>query len=154
MKSFREYIEESEYKGEHEAPVNNGYNAPMHNLKGIYPDDFHGPNGFKHYSDFGNSYDREAHNIATSAKGKPNKMLRVYRSVPKDAPKKVINKGDWVTTTKQYARDHGDSVHGEGNHKIISKAVHARSLFTDGNSVHEWGYDPQPHTPKSEKPQS
>lgn len=140
--------ENAEYKGEHEAPTNDGYNKPMHDLKGIYPDDFHGPNGFKHYSDFGNSYDHEAHHIATSAKDRPGKMVRVYRSIPKDAPKKVINKGDWVATTKQYARDHGDAVHGEGNHKIISKAVHARSLFTDGNSIHEWGYDPQPYSPK------
>ena len=32
--------------------------------------------------------------------------------------------------------------HLNGKYKIISKSVPAKHLFTDGNSVHELGYDP------------
>lgn len=152
MKSFREYIEEEEYRGSHKAPTkDDDVGAPMHNLKGVYPDDFYGPKGFHIYSDYGSSHDRVAHNIAVSAKGRPDKQLRIYRSVPKNIEKAKISKGDWVATTRQYAKEHGDSVHGKGNHRILSKAVHARDLFTTGDSVHEWGYDPQPYTPKAER---
>ncbi len=31
-----------------------------------------------------------------------------------------------------------------GKFKIIKQKVHARDLFTAGDSVLEWGYDPQP----------
>jgi hypothetical protein len=152
MKSFIQFMienAESDYRIDHEAPTSSdGSSAPMHNLKGVYPDDFYGHNGFRHYSDTGGKHDHIAHNVAISSKNRPNKVVRVYRSVPSHIEKKKINKGDWVATTRQYAQDHGDSVHGAGNHKVISKAVHARSLFTDGNSVHEWGYDPQPPVPR------
>ncbi len=57
-------------------------------------------------------------------------------------PKITINRGDWVSINKQYA-----IVHGRGNlnssYRILSKTVFAKDLFTDGNSVHEQGYDPQ-----------
>ena len=55
----------------------------------------------------------------------------------------AINPGDWVTTVREYAVSHGESSL-LGNYKIISKTVHARDLFTDGNSIFEFGYDPQP----------
>ena len=56
-------------------------------------------------------------------------------------PIKSINPGDWVTLNKRYATEHG---HGalNGAFKIISKTVPAKHLYTDGNSVHEFGYDP------------
>ena len=52
-----------------------------------------------------------------------------------------INPGDWVTLNKQYATEHG---HGalNGKFKILSKSVPAKHLFTSGDSVHEFGYDP------------
>jgi len=53
-----------------------------------------------------------------------------------------INQGDWVSLTRSYAKDHGESTL-LGKYKILSKTVKAKDLFTDGNSVQEWGYDPQ-----------
>lgn len=50
-----------------------------------------------------------------------------------------INNGDWVTINRKYASDHGKSNLGN-NFKIVSKTVKAKQLFTDGNSIHEWGY--------------
>ena len=49
-----------------------------------------------------------------------------------------INNGDWITLTKQYAKEHGDSH--LGNYKIVSKNVKAKTVFSDGNSVQEFGY--------------
>ena len=60
----------------------------------------------------------------------------------KAAGRSVINQGDWVGITKQYAVDHGKSNLG-GKFKIITKTVPAKHLWTDGNSIHEWGYDPK-----------
>jgi hypothetical protein len=46
-----------------------------------------------------------------------------------------------VTINKEYAKEHGrDNL--RNNYKIISKTVSSKFLFTDGNSIHEWGYDP------------
>jgi len=51
-----------------------------------------------------------------------------------------INNGDWVTLSKAYAKEHGEGAL-NGNYKIVSKKVPARKLFTDGNSIQEFGYD-------------
>jgi hypothetical protein len=53
-----------------------------------------------------------------------------------------INVKDWVTITKRYAEDHGALAIPAG-YTVISKTVNAKDLFTDGNSIHEWGYDPK-----------
>jgi hypothetical protein len=51
-----------------------------------------------------------------------------------------INSGDWVTLNKNYAIEHGKSSL-RGKYKIVSKSVAAKTLYTDANSVHEFGYD-------------
>ena len=53
-----------------------------------------------------------------------------------------INDGDWVAITKQYAKEHGES--NLGDYKIITKTIGAENLYTDGNSIHEWGYVANP----------
>jgi hypothetical protein len=50
-----------------------------------------------------------------------------------------INDGDWVSISREYAKTHGLAMFGD-NHKILSKTVKAMNLYTDGNSIHEWGY--------------
>jgi hypothetical protein len=52
-----------------------------------------------------------------------------------------INPGDWVTINKSYAIEHGKS-NLRGNYRILSKTVPAKTLFTTGDSIHEWGYNP------------
>jgi hypothetical protein len=51
-----------------------------------------------------------------------------------------INNGDWVTLSKKYAQEHGESAL-DGKYKIVSKQVPARKVFTDANSIQEFGYD-------------
>jgi len=50
-----------------------------------------------------------------------------------------INTGDWVTLSKTYAKEHGESAL-NGEYKIISKTVNAKELFTNGDSINEFGY--------------
>jgi len=59
--------------------------------------------------------------------------------------KYAINEGDWVTPNRKYAIDHGESNLG-GNYKILSKKVRADELFTDANSIQEFGYSPREST--------
>lgn len=54
--------------------------------------------------------------------------------------KPKINDRDWVTINLEYAKEHGrDNL--KNKFKIVSKTVKASQLFTDGNSIHEWGYN-------------
>jgi hypothetical protein len=52
-----------------------------------------------------------------------------------------INPGDWVTINKRYAISHGRNTL-MGDYKILTKTVPAKHLFTTGDSLHEFGYDP------------
>jgi hypothetical protein len=62
-------------------------------------------------------------------------------NLPDDSETKyTINPGDWVTTVLQYAKDHGKSH--IGKFKILSKTVPAKHVYTQGDSIHEYGYDP------------
>jgi hypothetical protein len=54
-----------------------------------------------------------------------------------------INSGDWVTLTKEYAKDHGEHAL-KGQYKILSKKVRAKDLWTNADSIHEFGYNPNP----------
>jgi hypothetical protein len=138
----------------HEAPLA-GDSAPLFDLTGkytgqqIYPDDIYSYDARRMYS-AGTDYDNEAISIMQSVKDRPNAKIDIYRAVPKDKPSK-INTGDWVTTVKQYAVEHGEDNLG-GNYKIIKQKANARDLFTDGNSIHEFGYDPQPRLKPEETP--
>jgi hypothetical protein len=142
-------VDSIDYKGEHSAPMSED-GAPLWNIaaNGVYPDDVYGPNGMSWYGTGDRFLDSEAYSILRKAHGRRDKQLTVYRAVPKGV--KGINRGDWVTTVRQYAKDHGESAL-NGEYDIIKKSVTARDIFTDGNSWLEWGYDPQPRIPYSER---
>lgn len=154
MKSFRVFLESKndDYRGEHQAPGPKD-GAPMHDLtaNGIYPKDVYGPRGFHYYSNHGDKKDFASHNKVMNHQGKPFNRLRIYRAVPKDKSIKSINPGDWVTHNRDYAVEHGRANIGIGKWKILSTSARARDLYTDGNSIHEWGYHPQPRDEALEK---
>lgn len=70
-----------------------------------------------------------------------NELDRLKALPPEDTKKIEINKEDWVTINKQYAKDHGEATL-LGKYRILTKIVPAKTLFTNGDSIHEWGYDP------------
>jgi len=129
-------LKESEYRMDHQ-PADPEDAAPIYDLtmNGVYPDDVYGPNGPSWYGT-GDGTDRDAWNKVMSLKDKPNAFVTIFRAVPKGVTQ--INSGDWVTITKQYAIDHGEGMNEE--YDVISKRVQAEKIYTDGNSILEWGF--------------
>lgn len=140
MKIYEIIHEDEDYRGSHRAPSADG-GAPLHDLTKMYPDDIYGPRAAQYYGHYGqnNPLDMETISKIQRLRGKPTAGVQIYRAVPPDV--KEINAGDWVTINKNYAREHGESTLG-GEYKILSKIVNANKLYTDGNSIHEWGYNP------------
>ena len=139
-----------DYRIAHVAPDES--DAPLWNVtaNGIYPADFYGPRGLDYYGTGYPELDVEAYAIIRRAHGRRDQQVRIYRAVPKGV--KTINVGDWVTIVRQYAKDHAIDLEGSGKDGVvISKLVNARDIFTDGNSMLEWGYDPQPRTPRADR---
>lgn len=63
--------------------------------------------------------------------------LQALSDEPED--KITINNGDWVTLSRNYAKEHGEtSLYGK--YRILSKKVKAKELFTNGDSINEFGY--------------
>jgi hypothetical protein len=74
---------------------------------------------------------------------KPDAEVVIYRAVPDMEGIVDINPGDWVSIYRPYAVQHGESGWGDGEgYKILEKVVKAGELYTDGNSIYEWGWDP------------
>jgi len=71
------------------------------------------------------------------------------RKMPDEPSNEVnkINAGDWVTLTREYAKDHGESAL-NGEYKIISQKVKAKDVFTNADSIHEFGYQPEIPVPR------
>ncbi len=131
------------------APASPESGSPLYSLteKGIYPDDVYSMNGRRYYGTGEDRMDNLAYNIISEAEGNPNKEVKIYRAIEKDGASK-INPGDWVTTVRGYATEHGRG-NIKGEFKILSKTVKAKDIFTSGDSWLEWGYHPQPEIPRS-----
>lgn len=71
-------------------------------------------------------------------------MREKLRQMPDEMSQGIndINAGDWVTLTREYAKDHGESAL-RGQYKILSKKVKAKELWTNADSIHEFGYQPE-----------
>jgi len=133
-------FDDADYKGQHSAPMS-GDNAPLHDLSQVYPEDIYGSKGLQYYGTGDNAIDSESMDIINSLKGKPDQTVTMYRSVPSDAGDVDINAGDWVSLSESYVKQHGESAL-NGDYKIISKKVPASQLFTNGDSINEFGFDP------------
>lgn len=131
----------SDYVGQHQAPTRGG-GAPAFNLAGdIYPDDIYSSKAVQYYGTGSDTMDEETMRLLQSLRGSPDADVTIYRAVPRGVDN--LNAGDWVTVNKQYAKDHGESALG-GDFDVIEKNVKARDIFTNGDSIHEFGYDPAP----------
>jgi len=140
INNAREAALQDSYKMQHTAPMR-GDNPSGDDLTAVFDKDIYTGNA-KRFFGTGASYDDKAIRIIQGMKGKPEKSVTIYRAVPKDV--KEINATDWITTTKEYAQDH---MEGEKGWHILSKKVKAKDIATDGNSIHEFGYDPASQAP-------
>lgn len=125
--------------------------SPLYDVSraGTYPEDIYGPKGLMYYGTGEDAMDREAYALIKQFEAHPNMTVTVYRAVESGGAKKILP-GDWVTTVRQYAKDHGEG-HISGDYKIISARVYARDIFTSGDSWLEWGYHPQEFKPEISK---
>jgi hypothetical protein len=135
-------FESVNYRGHHKAPGKDDFHAPAHELDRLYPEDVYGELGHHYYGSGGSSskMDREVVNLLREARGNPDHEITIYRAVPSEYKDADINKGDWVTPTLEYAHNHG--LREFDSHHILEKRVPARHLFTNADSLQEFGYDP------------
>lgn len=152
-----------DYRGYHRGP-DAEYGSSMDNPDGVFPDiDTH-----PEYYDTYQPYDYESHHQIRRVRGKPDAWVTVYRALPfsviqnktyrggpndlyegskpyryrqREAP---INTNDWVTPSYSYAKEHGEANLSNEPWTIVQQRVRARSLFSEGNSIHEWAYNGEP----------
>jgi hypothetical protein len=125
------------YKGSHTAPNAKTYGATLDDLTQIMPADVYDARGKQLYGIGNAMIDSQWRIAALKARGKPDAEIEIYRAVPKGV--KDINAGDWVTTSKDYAKWHGENVL-DGDFEIIKKSVKAKTLSTEGYP-YEFGYN-------------
>lgn len=125
------------YRGSHLAPNAERYGATLDDLGKIMPKNVYSSKGIRLYGSGDDQVDSEWFAAAYKAKGNPDKMIEIYRAVPKGV--KDINEGDFVTTSKTYAKNHGESALG-GDYDIVSMKVKANTLSSEGYP-YEFGYN-------------
>jgi hypothetical protein len=138
------FLNPAEYRAGHTAPGPD-FGAPLHDLTGggqMYPADVYSAKAAQYYGTGFPIADKEAFALAHRVRGNPNAEVLMYRAVPKDEKISGINPGDWVTLSKDYAKTHGESAL-KGDYKILSQKVKAKDLWTNADSIHEFGYHPQ-----------
>ena len=123
---------------------------------GGYPKDIYGPRGQEFYARGPKQGWRNVYGIANDEsyrsvmkfKNNPDAEVIIHRAVPKGV--NVINEGDFVTLSPQYAKIHAeqyvDTFHrGVRNTKahVISKKVKVKDVYWDGNDINEFGYFPK-----------
>jgi len=161
-KKISERINDDSYQMLHR-PADRESGAPLSDLTHIYPNDVYGPDGLRFYSVSGDDMDAKAYRKILAFRGKPDEKVWVYRAVPLDSPE-TVSKGEWISIIPEYAVEHGESQLG-GKYKIVAARVRAGDIFTEGDSWHEWGYDPiddvgplgrksPKYSPKIKKPKS
>ena len=127
-------------------PASPEYGGPLHDLTQIYPDDIYGPNGRRYYGT-GMGDDSKEWQVVKRTKGKPDAPVRIYRSIPASvrANRQKIFKGDWVALNINYVLEHAEGGFGDDGDEylVLSALVPASTLWTEGNSIQEWGYWPK-----------
>lgn len=127
-------------------PASPEYGGPLHDLTQVYPDDIYGPNGRRYYGT-GMGDDTKEWQVVQRAKGKPDAPVRIYRSIPASvrANQQKIFKGDWVALNINYVIEHAEGGFGDDGDEylVLSALVPASTLWTEGNSIQEWGYWPK-----------
>lgn len=127
--------DDDDYRMSHQAPGPD-YGAPLHDVSAMMPDFYTHP----HYYNHGQDHFHDSAGAIHSARDQPEKMVHVYRALPAEHAHKGIRPGDWVSTSKEYARGEGRMNNSKDDYPVIRARVPAKHLHTEGD-VHEWGYN-------------
>lgn len=141
---IKESLEEYEYRGYHRAPSRERDDVSLDDVDVMFPGIYELSNAARVFGHAGlsNKIDAMTVDIIRSVRGRPDDMITIYRAIPAslDQNRHIINPGDWVTINKSYAIQHG--LRFDDGYKILQSKVRVGDLYTDGNSIHEFGYDP------------
>lgn len=125
-----------DYMMKHRPEVDEDMSAGLHDLEEVFPG-IYGKRANAYSTHSGADIDNEAMAAINAARGNPDAMVDIFRAVPKGV--RDFNTGDWVTTSKSYARKHGE--HALNNdYDIITSKTKASELFDPGDSIAEQGY--------------
>lgn len=126
---------ERPYRLSHRAPVKDSedFNKPLHHLDEIFPADV-----YAHPDWYGQEHQETLEQLIT-ARNNPEALITIYRGVPLGVDE--IHPGDWVSLSYNYARGESLTAGSEGTEgQVISFQVPAKVLYTDANSLEEWGF--------------
>ena len=133
------------YRGLHTAPGPDSEDSPIHEVDRVtYPSDVYSAKGKQFYGS-GHKDDQLALDILKKVRGNPDADVVIYRAISPNADP-AVHVGDWVTPSETYAREHGigNVGHdGETGYILLKTTVKAGQLWTNGDSLQEWGYDPR-----------
>lgn len=138
--SERGYDSDTSWRMDHKAP-NAKYDVCITDIDRCYGGDgsIYSARAAYYYGD-GRSYDQKAIAAIKKARNSPDTLISIYRAVPNSIKDSRVRNGDWVAIDKEYAEEHGWRMF-DDDYRIIENKVPAKYLFTDGNSIHEFGYD-------------
>jgi len=134
--------DDDDYRMQHRPPGRDDETAmPLHDLTRNMPADVYTHPHY--YSDMSDPSVQDAHAVINRVRGKPQAKVKIYRSLPAEHAHQGFRPGDWVTTSKQYARDHGKqySDSSKDDWPVISTTVRADDLHTHADDLREWGYN-------------
>jgi 8-oxo-dGTP pyrophosphatase MutT (NUDIX family)/predicted GNAT family acetyltransferase len=118
------------YRMQHQ--VDSDFGAPLHDpTRDTFPKDV-----YEHPDWYTGAPDGEMVRSLHRAKGEPEKKIRIYRAVPQGV--QHINTGDWVTLSREYAKQHVQS-NVPGGHVLRIDAP-AKHIISGGDDLQEWGY--------------
>jgi hypothetical protein len=137
--------EEGDYRGSHRSPDGTNGEGSLDAMDRTYPEDIYGPKGAQYYG-ARRPDDVKIHKLIQSVRGNPDAMVTVYRAVPKGVGAE-ITPGNWVTPSREYAAEHGERF--PNGYDILERQVRAGDLFTEGNSLQEFGWNPTGETIES-----
>lgn len=91
------------------------------------------------YSDMKSKSSIESFGAIKRMKGKPDMEITIYRA----SPKNELNTGDWVTLSKNYAKEHAEAQGTDGEKFLVNKfKVKAKDIQFAGDDINEFGYYP------------
>jgi len=126
----------NDYQGWHEPPAPD-YGAPLHDVQVMMPDYYVHP---EYYRTGDDECDGPSERAIVRARNNPAQPVWIWRAIPAAADGPGINPGDWVTTSKPYARQHAAGM--DEPHTIAARRVIAGELYSEGNSINEWAWWP------------
>lgn len=127
--------DDDDYRMQHQAP-DADYGAPLHDVTMHMHDFYEHPEYYNH----GQEHFHDSAHVIHRARNQPEKMINIYRALPGEHAHKGIRPGDWVSTSKDYARGEGRMHDSKDDYPVIHARVPAKHLHTEGD-VHEWGYN-------------